>query len=466
MQLAASEGTKDESQRILILAGSLFDPRSLDFLHDQAITVDPVTGLISDVRPLGELDSEAVANAVQAGDPSVIDLRRATVLPGFVDVHVHLFLHPYSETSWDDQLTKEPLVERTVRAVAHARETLLAGFTTVRDLGTEGAGDADISLRKCLSGKHSLAPGPRYFCANRALVPTGSYGPRSRLILNQEGVEGIIGAEVADGVEECRKAVRRQVGAGADWIKIYADYRYRSRLADVSARPAAASVATFQTDELKALIDTAHHLGLKIAAHASTAPAISTLVKLGVDTVEHGYGVDDAALFARMAQNGVTWVPTLAAYHTLGKEDVWTRACATFQAALTTDVKIACGGDTGVFRHGDNALELQLMVRLGADWREVLRWATLGGWECVRSKEWEGLRGKERLERIEELREGRSVVGDNEVPFGVIRKGFAADLIATTGDLENDFDKAVAPGSISFVMKMGKVYKKDGVALL
>ncbi|KAL5519377.1 hypothetical protein ACEPAH_1060 [Sanghuangporus vaninii] len=488
MQLAASEAAKDKSQCVLILAGSLFDPRSLSFLHDQAITVDPVSGLISDVRPLGELDSVAVGNAVQVGDPSIIDLRRATVLPGFVDVHVHLFLHPYSETSWDDQLTKEPLVERTVRAVAHARETLLAGFTTVRDLGTEGAGDADISLRKCLSGKHSLAPGPRYFCANRALVPTGSYGPRSKLILNQEGVEGIIGAEVADGVEECRKAVRRQVGAGADWIKIYAgsnhsycpgmgknapnqyailtDYRYRSRLADVSARPAAASVATFQTDELKALIDTAHHLGLKIAAHASTAPAISTLVKLGVDTVEHGYGVDDAALFARMAQNGVTWVPTLAAYHTLGKEDVWTRACATFQAALTTDVKIACGGDTGVFRHGDNALELQLMVRLGADWREVLRWATLGGWECVRSKEWEGLRGKERLERIEELREGRNVVGDNEVPFGVIRKGFAADLIATTGDLENDFDKAVTPGSISFVMKMGKVYKKDGVALL
>ncbi|EJD03492.1 uncharacterized protein FOMMEDRAFT_166890 [Fomitiporia mediterranea MF3/22] len=448
----------------LVLRGSYSRStfESLDFLYNQIITIDRASGLICDVRHFGELPD--LESTVQAGN--VVDLRRVTVLPGFVDAHVHLFLHPYSETSWDDQLTKEPLVERTIRAVAHARETLLAGFTTVRDLGTEGAGDADISLRRCLSGPDALAPGPRYFCANRALVPTGSYGPRSRIILNAEGVQGVTGAEVADGVEECRKAIRRQTGAGADWIKIYADYRYRSRMADVSARPAAASLATFQTDELKALIDTAHQLGLKIAAHASTAPAISTVVKLGVDTVEHGDGVDDMALFARMAQHGVTWVPTLAAYHTLGKADVWARACATFQAALATDVKIACGGDTGVFRHGDNALEMQLMVRLGADWRRVLRWATLGGWECVRSKEWEGPRGAERLEKVEELREGLDVVGDNEMPFGAIRKGFSADMIATTGDPENDFENAVKPASISFVMKMGKVYKKDGVALL
>lgn len=247
---------------------------------------------------------------------------------------------------------------------------------------------------------------------------------------------------------------------------IHLDYRYRSRLADVSARPAAASIATFQTDELKALIGTAHQLGLKVAAHASTAPAISTLVKLGVDTIEHGYGIDDAALFARMAENGVTWVPTLAAYYTLGQESAWTHARMAFQSALTTDVKIACGGDTGVFRHGDNALEMQLMVQLGADWRNVLRCATLGGWECVRSKEWEGPRGKERLEKVEELHEGRDIVGDNEMPFGAIKKGFAADLVATTGDLENDFEKAVQKDSISFVMKMGKVYKKDGIALL
>ena len=185
-----------------------------------------------------------------------------------------------------------------------------------------------------------------------------------------------------------------------------------------------------------------------------------------MDSIEHGYGIDDEALFSRMAQRGVTWVPTLAAYHTLKNSEVWTHACETFQRALNTDVKIACGGDTGVFRHGDNALEMQLMVRLGADWRKVLRWATLGGWECVRSKEWEGPRGEERLRRIGEMREGRDVVGDNEVPFGVVRRGFAADIIATTGDLENDFQNAVSSRSISFVMKMGTVHKKDGMRVM
>ncbi|THG94173.1 hypothetical protein EW145_g8195 [Phellinidium pouzarii] len=198
---------------ITVLAGRVFDPYTRAFLCAQAITVDPRTGLICDVRAQTQHERESAFDS----DVQVVDLRDATVLPGFVDAHVHLFLHPYAETSWEDQLTKEPLVERTVRAVNHARETLLAG-----DLGTEGAGDADVALRKCLSGVHALVPGPRYYIANRALVPTGSYGPKGNLRVNEEGVQGISGAEVADGVEECRKAVRRQIGAGADWIKVRA----------------------------------------------------------------------------------------------------------------------------------------------------------------------------------------------------------------------------------------------------
>ncbi|KAI5119712.1 hypothetical protein M0805_001426 [Coniferiporia weirii] len=449
-----------DAEHITLLAGRLFDPYTREFVRDQAITVDTTSGLICDVRPFG-------ASAPGLGERGrVVDLRDATVLPGFVDMHVHLFLHPYSETPWEDQLTKEPLVERTVRAVNHARQTLLAGWTTVRDLGTEGAGDADVALRKCLSGADALVPGPRYYIANRALVPTGSYGPKGNLRVNEEGVQGICGAEVADGPEECRKAVRRQVGAGADWVKIYGDYRYRSRVADSSTAQSKASIATFQRDELKMIIDTAHQYGLKVAAHASTPGAMETLVDLGVDTIEHGYGADDAALFARMARRGVTWVPTLAAYHTLGRADMWPRARVAFARARETGVRIACGGDTGVFAHGKNALEIQLMVQLGADVRDVLRWATLGGWECVRSTAWEGAEGAARLARVGEMREARGVVGDNEMPFGAVRRGFAADLIATKGDLERDFENAVEAESITFVMKMGKVYKQDGRSVL
>ncbi|KAI0962661.1 hypothetical protein AcV7_001455 [Taiwanofungus camphoratus] len=198
-----------------IFAGKLFDPYTLTLLPNRIITVSRESGLILDVQPYSAADEASV----DFSGPQIVDLRPATVLPGFVDAHVHLFLHPYSEASWEDQVTRESLVERTVRATVHARRTLMAGYTAVRDLGTEGAGDADIQMRKCLSGPNPLIPGPRYFCANRAIVVTGSYGPKNRLHYNQEGVEGITGAEVADGEVECIKAVRRQVGAGADWIK-------------------------------------------------------------------------------------------------------------------------------------------------------------------------------------------------------------------------------------------------------
>ncbi|KAF9225150.1 hypothetical protein BS17DRAFT_778215 [Gyrodon lividus] len=464
------------AETTVIIAGKLFDPYSLDVLENQQITVSNESGLILDVSPYsGNPQSEWRFTAA-----NVIDLRMLTVLPGFVDTHVHFFLYPYSEASWEDQVTKESIAERAIRATVHAKRTLMAGFTAVRDLGTEGAGDADIALRKCLSSREALIPGPRYFCASRAIVPTGSYGPKSSLHVNQEGIDGITGAEVADGREECMKAVRRQIGAGADWIKIYADYRVRSRIFGVSTRPGRVSMNTFNYEELKTMIDTAHQYGVKVAAHATNKDTIMQLVQLSVDSIEHGYDIASGDLTASdqpcprkslrtLARSNTKWVPTLAAYFTTnqGSGGTWERVAQTFKAALEEGLdNIACGGDTGVFAHGSNALEMSLMVRLGADWRKVLRWATLGGWECVRSMEWEGQKGKDRLASVGNLGEDPSIVGDNEVPFGAVRRGFVADLIATSVDFATDFQGAVSAESIQFVMKGGKVYKRDGVALV
>ncbi|KAG0706694.1 hypothetical protein DFH29DRAFT_900962 [Suillus ampliporus] len=453
----------------IVLAGKLFDPYTLELRENQAITICNDSGMILEVAPFSNNGT-----GFASFDGEVIDLRHLTVLPGFVDTHVHFFLHPYAETSWEDQVTKESIVERTIRATVHARSTLMAGFTAVRDLGTEGAGDADIALRKCLSGPGAIIAGPRYFCATRAIAPTGSYGPKSSLYVNKEGIDGVTGVEVADGRHECVKAVRRQIGAGADWIKIYADYRVRSRVSEVSRRVGAASMRTFDYDELMAMISTAREYGVKVAAHATNRATIIPLMRLKVDSIEHGYDMtafDTSAveILEEYVGHKTKYVPTLAAYYTMsqGQGEIWDRAVNTFKAALELGLdNIACGGDTGVFAHGANALELSLMVRLGADWRRVLRWATLGGWECVRSMMWEGDAGKVRLAQVGDLKEDPRTIGDNEVPFGAVRRGFIADLIATPGNFATDFEGAVSAESIQFVMKGGRIYKRDGLPLV
>ncbi|KAJ6564639.1 hypothetical protein B0H19DRAFT_81191 [Mycena capillaripes] len=432
-----------------ILAGQLFDPYLLRLVPNQLITVSRKTGLVLNV-------SSFVSNQLP---PDTIDLRHLTVVSGFVDVHVHFFLHSYAETSWADQLTKESLAERTVRATVHARKTLMAGYTSVRDLGTEGAEDADIALRKCLSGPEPLIAGPRYFTANRAIVSTGSYGPKSSIQVNKEGVEGVVGAEAADGPAECIRAVRKQIGAGADCIKIYADYPMRSRLTDVSPRLAGRSIATFNRDELKVLIDTAHQYGAKIAAHAKTVPVIKDLLALGIDSLEHGSELHTSAEAVRTLASPTcrtVFVPTLAAYYSLaqrggaGGPAAWAASKASFSAVLAAGlgcVAIACGGDTGVFPHGENALEMELMVRLGAPWEWVLRWATLGGWECI-------------ADGLDSETEPDALKGDNAVRFGCVRAGWAADLIGLDGDLATDFASTVR--RVEFVMKGGRVYKQGG----
>jgi imidazolonepropionase-like amidohydrolase len=243
-------------------------------------------------------------------------------------------------------------------------------------------------------------------------------------------------------------------------------------MTSVSPATSAMSTPLFNQAELRAMFNAAAQHGVKVASHSYTKSSVHNLLTLGAWSIEHAFY--DSFLehpLGHLPFSGqTTWVPTLSVYWAsrsgAGGQKRWETAAASFKQALAAGVeRVATGGDTGTFPHGDNALELQLMVRLGAPWATVLRWATLGGWECIRSMGWEGPEGKARLERAECLEGGGEdprVVGDNEVPFGAVRKGWAADIIALKGDVEKDFENAARKDAVKFVMKGGRVFKRDG----
>lgn len=220
---------------------------------------------------------EATGAALNApATAEVIDLKGQTLLPGLIEGHSHLFLHPYNETPWNDQVLKESRVERVARATVHARNTLLAGITTVRDLGTEGAGYDDVGLKQAI--EKGVVPGPRMLIATRAIVASGSYGPKE---LSYE-IETPLGAAVADGIDGLIKEVRTQIGNGADLIKVYADYRWGMH---------GAAAPTFTVEELKTIVEVAGAAGRPVVAHASTPEGMRRAILAGVSTIEHG---DDA----------------------------------------------------------------------------------------------------------------------------------------------------------------------------
>ncbi|KAG8682110.1 hypothetical protein FRC09_017008 [Ceratobasidium sp. 395] len=448
-----------------IRTDNYFDSSRAEFVQgDHDIIIDTTTGLIIDIQTSKEQLPD---------DATEIDLRGLTVLPGFVDTHVHFFLHPYDEASWDDQLTRESLVERTIRATTHARSTLLAGFTAVRDLGTEGAGDADIHLRDCISAPRSLIPGPRYFCSSRAIVSTGSYGPKSKLYPSGQGVDGVSGAQVADGPDECMRAVRQQIGAGVDWIKIYGDHWHRANVSQTSPRAAAKPMPLWTKPEWEALIDTAYCLGVKVAVHADTSEAAFRAIRTGANSLEHGSEYNEDVIESIRASK-IIWSPTLSVFERVYKEQ-WDPIQRVFKSAMEENAKFAhnpdegirfaCGSDIGAFPHGENARELKLMHSLGLPANRVLQAATLNGWKCVRGKEWEGKEGEARLAA---QMKNPEKMGDNEVPFGQLVRGFAADIIASSGRFGEggEFDKFVGAESIAFVMKAGKVYKENGRSVM
>ena len=366
----------------------------------------------------------AAASTTLPPGARTIALKGTTLMPGMIEGHSHLLLHPYNETVWNDQVLREPLALRVARAVNHANATLMAGITTVRDLGSEGAAYADVGLRQAIN--EGIIPGPRMLVAGPAMVVTGSYAPKGfapEVTVPQ-------GAEEADGLDGVVRVARGQIAHGVDLIKIYADYRWGP---NGETRPG------FTLDETRRIVEAANSSGRPVVAHASSAEGMRRAIIAGVETIEHG---DEGTpeIWKLMVEKNVAFCPTLAAGDATSQYAGWKKGVEpeparlqrkrqTFKAALDAGVKICFGGDVGVYAHGDNVRELELMVDYGMTPAAALAAATSGNASYFRQGE-----------RI-----------------GRVKAGLLADLIAVDGDPSSNI-KALR--QVKFVMKGGKVFKE------
>jgi imidazolonepropionase-like amidohydrolase len=383
----------------LLKPAHIFDGESAQ-LHDKWVVL--VRGeKIEAVGPINEVTAPA--------DAKIIDLPGMTLMPGLIEAHSHILLHPYSETLWNDQVAHEALSLRVARATNHLRAELMAGFTTIRDLGTEGAGFADVGLKQAVN--QGIIPGPRMLVATRAIVATGSYGPKG--YAPEWNVPQ--GAEEASGPEELTRVVREQIGKGADWVKLYADYRWGA---------GGGAHATFTLDEMKVAVEVAKSAGIPVSAHSTSTEGARRAILAGVETIEHGDGLTPE-LLRMMKERNVALCPTLA----VASGPAIEHKKVVFKQALDAGVTIASGSDVGVFAHGDNAKEIEMMVAWGMPIVDALRSAT--------SVDARVLHLEERVGRV--------------------KTALFADLIAVEGDPTKDISSL---HRVRFVMKDGSVYKQ------
>ncbi len=396
----------------LLIPDRVFDGKEMH--DDWVVAVD--SNKITYAGPLERL---------KKGEPYItIKLEGKTVMPGLIEGHSHLLLHPYNETEWNDQVLKESPVERAIRGVVHAKKTLLAGVTAMRDLGSEGAGYTDIYLKKSID--EGLVPGPRTLMAGPAIVATGAYGPKGF----HDGVQVPLGAVPVTGKDRAMEEVRTQLGNGANLIKIYADYRWGK---DEPSQP------TFLQEEIDAMVATATTAGRYVVAHASTPEGMRRAIMGGVETIEHGDG-GTAEIFELMKTKGIALCPTLAAGDAIEQYKGWQKGKEpdperiakkkkSFALALESGVEIVFGGDVGVFTHGENYRELELMVDYGMKPLQALQSAT-----SVNA----------RILHFQEL--------------GMIQEGYLADIIALEGNPVQDISRM---RRVKFVMKDGTIYKNE-----
>lgn len=415
--MATGQEQKSQPQQVhYVHCGALLQPETGKLVQNALITVQ------------GERISAVQENANPPAGADVTDLSDHTCLPGLIDTHTHVLLQgDITAEDYDKQLLKESTAYRAILATRSARRELGYGFTTIRDLETEGAGYADVDLKKAIN--NGIIPGPRMRVATRAMDVTGAYPLQGY----SPEVPVPHGVQVVDGVENGRKAVREQISYGADWIKVYADRSYFVRPDGVLD-----DIPTFTLDELRAIVDEAHREHHKVASHAMALNGVHNSVEAGVDSVEHGNYIADADL-KTMAQKGIFYVPTIfvGEYVAPGRAaagaKVWVDMLkiheATFRRALKAGVKIAFGTDVGGFDWSiDPAKEFPYMVKYGMTPEQAIRAATTSAAELL----------------------------DMQNDVGSIAPGKYADVVAVKGSPLADISLLE---KIDFVMKGGEIYK-------